>query len=133
MTRFLLVGAAAVGLTTGAPMAQSSEHSSAAQATKTITPSASLATTTTYSATIGQGATPDGDQYSTSGSTSSDTTGARTETTITITSYPLTNMITTRKTTTTVVNGLATETVTTTNTYPAPAMAQPTVSVATRT
>jgi hypothetical protein len=67
------------------------------------------------------------------GSYSRDSAGNASETTITNTSYPLTNMITTTKKTTYIANGVATETVTTTNTYPASSMMPPTVTTATRT
>ena len=104
----------------GAAMAQSSSgHVSTTEETTTITPSVSSPWTTSGSTTTGRGATPDGDQTATNASSSGDSTGKRTKTTITNTSYPLTNMITTKKTTTDTENGKATETVTTTYTYPA--------------
>jgi hypothetical protein len=103
---------------TGAAMAQSSGHSSITQETTTITPSVAAPWTTSSSATTGRGATPDGDQTATSGSSFTDINGTRTETTITNTSYPLANMITTTKKVTVTTAGVATETVTTTNTYP---------------
>ena len=75
----------------------------------------------------------DGDQTATRAASSTDSSGDKTETTITNTSYPLTGMITTTKKTTHIVNGIATETVTVTNTYPPSAMIPPQVSTATRT
>jgi hypothetical protein len=122
MKRILLAGAA-LGMMTTAGMAQtsgaqSSGHSSITEETTTITPAVTAPSTTSSSATTGRGATPDGDQTATSGSSFTDSNGVKTETVITNTSYPLANMITTTKKVTVIANGLATETVTTTNTYP---------------
>jgi len=133
MTRFLLAGAAALGLMTGAAVAQSSGHSSTIEQTTTIMPPVSGPSTATQSTSIARGATPDGDQTATAAASSGDSSGATTGTTITNTSYPLNNVIRTTKTTTTVANGVATETVTTTDTYPASYMREPSVAVATRT
>jgi hypothetical protein len=119
MTRYLLAGAAVFSMLSGAAMAQSSGHSSTTEETTTITPAALPPVTTSSSSTTGRGATADGDQTSTAGTSSTDANGVRTETVVTNKSYPLTNMITTTRTTTVTNNGVATETVTTTNTYPA--------------
>ena len=86
---FLLAGATALGMMTGAAMAQSSGHSSITRETTTITPAVTAPSTTSSSATTGRGATPDGDQTATSASSFTDSNGTRTETTITNTSYPL--------------------------------------------
>jgi hypothetical protein len=133
MTRFLLAGAAVLATMTGAALAQSSGQT-ATQETTTITQPAAVAPVTVSSSeTNGSAVRADGDQTATRGSAFTDSSGAKSETTITNTSYPLTGMITTKKTTTSVVNGIATETVTTTNTYPPSAMIPPQVSTATRT
>jgi hypothetical protein len=137
MTRFLLAGAAALVTMTGAVMAQSPAPQSAGQTstqeTTTIVSPATAPLTVSSSATAGSAVRADGDQTATRGTSSSDSSGGKTETTITNTSYPLTGMITTTKKTTHVVNGIATETVTITNTYPPSAMIPPQVSTATRT
>jgi hypothetical protein len=133
MTRLLLAGAAALGLMTGAATAQSSGHSSTTEETTTITPAPSPPVTTSSSLTTGRGATADGDQTSTAGTSSTDANGVRTETVVTNKSYPLTNMITTTRKTTVTNKGVATETVTTTNTYPAAEKNPPEVSSVTRT
>jgi len=132
MTRFLLVGAAVLATMTGAALAQSSGQT-ATQETTTITQPAAAPVTVSSSATTGSAVRSDGDQTATRGSAFTDSSGDKTETTITNTSYPLTGMITTTKKTTRVVNGVATEIVTTTNTYPPSAMIPPQVSTATRT
>jgi hypothetical protein len=132
MTRFLLAGAAALATMTGAAMAQSSAQSTT-QETTTISQPAAAPVTVSSSATAGSALRSDGDQTATWGASSIDSSGGKTETTITNTSYPLTGMITSTKKTTHIVNGVATETVTITNTYPPSAMIPPQVSTATRT
>jgi opacity protein-like surface antigen len=117
MKRFLLASASALGLMTNAAMAQSSGHSSTTEETTTITPTAAPWTTSTGK-TNGQSVKDDGRQSLSNGSSSSDSGGKKTETTITNTSYPLTDLITTTRTTVETSNGVATETVTTTQTYP---------------
>ena len=138
MTRFLLAGAAALATMTGAAMAQSTGQTTTQQAT-TLTNPATLANpagapvTVSSAASAGNAVHSDGDQTATRGATSIDSSGNKTETTVTNTSYPLTGMITTTKKTTKVANGVATETTTTTHTYPPSAMIPPQVSTATRT
>jgi hypothetical protein len=136
MTRLLLAGAAALGMMSGAAMAQSSGyssgHSSSTVETTTVTPGVSAPWTTSGSMSTGRGATADGDQTAMSSSTSSDSAGNKTTTTITNTSFPLTNMIMTTKKTVSIAGGVATETVTTTQTYPPSAQVPPVVSTSTR-
>jgi hypothetical protein len=112
VTRFLLGSAAAFSLLTGTAPAQTP-----ASAT-TITPSVSAPVTISSTANTANSVRPDGDQTSMSGTASRDSSGKSTETTITNTSYPFSNLITTTRKTTNIVNGVATETVTTTQTYP---------------
>jgi len=134
MTRFLLAGAAALGMMTGVAMAQSSSgRTTTTEDTTTITPAYQAPWTTSNSATNGTAVRPDGDQTATSGSSSTDSSGNTTETTVTNTTYPLTGMITSTKKTTHIVGSVATETVTTTNTYPPSAMGVPQVTTSTRT
>jgi hypothetical protein len=134
MTRLLLAGAAALGMMTGAAMAQSSSGlTTTTEDTTTVTPAYQAPTTTSSSATNGTAVRPDGDQTATVGSSSTDSDGNRTETTITNTSYPLTGMITSTRKTTRIVGSVATETVTITNTYPPSAMGAPQVTTSTRT
>ena len=132
MTRFLLAGAVTLATTTGAAMAQSTGQTTTQQATILANP-AGAPVTVSSAATAGSAVHSDGDQTATRGAVSTDSSGNRTETTVTNTSYPLTGMITTTKKTTSVVNGVATETTTTTHTYPPSAMIPPQVSTATRT
>jgi len=113
MTRFLLAGAAALGLTTGAAMAQTLTT----QTTET-TVAPAVPMTTTTSRTVGSAVLPDGDQTITNGNSYRDTDGSLVSTTITNKSYPFLNMITTIRKTDRTMNGVTTETVTTTNTYP---------------
>lgn len=117
MTRLLLAGAAALGLMTNAAMAQSWGHSSTTEETTTTTPVAAPWTASTAT-TTGQSVKDDGRQTLSAGASSADGAGKKTETTITNTSYPLTDMITTTRTTVETSNGVATETVVTTQTYP---------------
>ena len=131
MTRFLLAGAAAFGMMTGAAMAQMST-SDTTISTTTTTPVPVAPVTTTAGTTVGNAVLPDGDQTSTKGTSYIDNNGVKTETTITNQSYPLSNMIMQTKKTTTIANGVATETTTMTTTYPGTANA-PVVTSATRT
>src|SRR5258708_29634684 len=108
MTRFLLAGVAALATMTGAAMAQSGQTT--IQNTTTITRPAVTPVIVSSSATTGTAVQADGDQTATSSFASADSTGSRTETTITNTSYPLSAMITTTRKTTRVENGIATET-----------------------
>jgi hypothetical protein len=126
MTRFLLAGAAAFGMMTSAVMAQSS----ASQTTTTTVPSGPVVISS--SATTGGEVRADGDLAVRSGTMSRDSSGNVTESTITNTTYPLTNMITTTKKTSNTVNGVTTETVTTTQTYP-PVVGRPDVPPVTTT
>ena len=136
MTRILLAGAAAFITMTGAALAQSAAQTTTQETTieqPATAPVAVPPATVSSSETSGSAVHSDGDQTATRGTSFTDSTGARTETTVTNTSYPLTGMITTTKKSTSVVNGIATETVTTTHTYPPSAMIPPQVSTATRT
>jgi hypothetical protein len=130
MTRYLLAGAAALGMMTGAAVAQTS---SSETTTTTTTPAVVAPVTVSTSSSIGRAAMADGDQTATNSSTSRDSNGNVIETTITNQSYPLTGMVTTTKKTTHIVNGVATETTEMTNTYPASTMRQPEVTTSTRT
>jgi hypothetical protein len=135
MTRFLLAGAAALGMMSGAAMAQSSGYSSGSSTTvetTSVTPSVSSPWVVTSSSTVGRGATADGDQTATSAWSSRDGYGNTRQTTITNTSYPLTNMIMTNEKTTTFVNGMATERVIVTTSYPPPDTRPPVVMSSTR-
>jgi hypothetical protein len=132
MTRFLLAGAVTLATMTGAAMAQSTGQTTTQQAT-TFTNPAGAPVTVSSAATAGNAVHSDGDQTATRGAAWTDSSGNKTDTTVTNTSYPLTGMITTTKKTTSVVNGVATETTTTTHTYPPSAMIPPQVSTSTRT
>jgi hypothetical protein len=133
MTRFLLAGAIALVTITGAAMAQSPNQDSTTQETTTITQPAASPRVVSSTATTGTATQSDGDQTATSASTSADSAGNKTQTTVTNTSYPLTGMLTSTKKVTQIVNGVATETITTTNTFPASSMRPPEVTTATRT
>jgi hypothetical protein len=133
MKMFLLAGAAALSMMTGTAMAQSARYSSSTAQTTTTTPSMVPASTSVYSSTVGQGATSDGDQTASSSWSSTDSSGARTDTVVTNKTYPLSGMITTTKTTTVTTNGVAAETVLTTNNYPARYNRPPDSTTATRT
>jgi hypothetical protein len=132
MTRFMLAGVVPLAMMTGAAMAQSTGQTTTQQTTRLSNPTA-VPTTVSSAATAGSALHSDGDQTATRGATSIDSSGNKTETTVTNTSYPLTGMITTTKKSTSVVNGVATETTTTTHTYPTSAMIPPQVATATRT
>ncbi len=117
MTRFLLAGAAALGMMTATAMAQNGSMSSSSETTTTTTvPSAPVITTTTK--TTGHATRVDGDRTATAAVGYKDSAGDATKETITNTTYPLTNQITTVKKTRQTVNGVTTETVQTTQTYP---------------
>jgi hypothetical protein len=131
MTRFLLAGAAALGVMSGAAMAQTSTSETVTTTTSPLPPP--LPVTVSSSSTTGGAVLPDGDQTSTSGTSSVDSSGNRTETSITNTSYPLSAMITTTRKTTRISNGQATETTTVTNTWPAAYGRPPDVATSTRT
>ena|ERR1051326_1002614 len=119
MTRFLLAGAATLGLMTGAAMAQSTTSATSTTGvpgTRVITPRSPPGATTT-SMTTGQMLHADGDRSVSAGA------GASTDTMssdiiVTNKTYPFSNLITTTKKTTTVNNGVASESTETTQTYP---------------
>jgi len=129
MTRFLLAGAAALGMMTGAAMAQSSTSSSSTTTTTTV-PMAPV--TTSSSATVGQAVHADGDRSATAGTSSADSAGNATSTTITNTTYPLTNMVETKEKTLSTTNGVTKELVTTTDVHP-PATGRPEIPPVTTT
>jgi len=118
MTRFLLAGAAAFGMMTGAAMAQTSTSETTTTTTTMMPQPVSPPVIVKSSGTVGHAVLPDGDQTSTSGTSATDSNGAVTKTTITNQSYPFSNMIMSTKKTDTTVNGVTTETVTTTQSYP---------------
>jgi hypothetical protein len=144
MTRILLAGTAALGLMTGAVMAQSAITT--ITTTNTGTPVGGTLTAPVVtapmvvpgpvivsgSATNGHSVTDDGDQHFVAGTKTRDSAGNTSETTITNTSYPLTDMITSTRKTTNVSNGVATETTVTTNSFPS-GRAPSTTSTSTRT
>jgi hypothetical protein len=133
MTRFLLAGAAALGVMTGAAMAQTST-SSTQTTTTTTTPSPSPPVTISNSTTAGSAVSADDVKTATVGSGARDSFGNATKTTISTTTYPLTDLDTTTKKTTQVENGVAEETVTTTQDYPAsPIRMQPVTRTTTDT
>jgi hypothetical protein len=130
MTRFLLAGAAALGMVASAAMAQTSTSTS--QTTTTTTPSAPV--TISSGSTVGQSVTSDGVRTVTGGMSSKDSAGTASETTISNRTYPLSNMVTTTKKTTDIRNGVAVETETTTNAYPpGTATVPPVVTTTTKT
>jgi hypothetical protein len=115
MTRFFMAGAAALGMMSGAAMAQST---SMTQQTTTSIPAVSGPVTIANSVSAGSALQADGRKSLSDGSSSADSGGNSTSTTISTTSYPLSTLITTTRKTTTVVNGVPKETVTTTQAYP---------------
>src|SRR5580698_8389767 len=114
MTRILLAGTAACGLLAGAAMAQTSTS----VITTTSTPTLAAPVTISSGASTGSAVRSDGDRISSSSTSLKDSNGEATETTISNTSYPFSNLITTTKKTTSTVNGVTTETETTTQAYP---------------
>ena len=116
MTRFLLAGAAALGMMTAAAMAQSGATSSTSETTTTTVPAAPTITTTTK--TTGHATEADGDRTATAAVGYRDSAGNATHETVTNKTYPLTNQITTVKKSRQTVNGVTTETVQTTQTFP---------------
>ena len=112
MTRYLLAGAAALGIMTSAGMAQT--YSST---TTTGTQTVSIPLTVGKS-TVGISAAGDGRLTMLNGSSFRDSTGKTIETTNSSTSYPLTDLITTTKKKVEINNGMATETLTITQSYP---------------
>jgi hypothetical protein len=133
MTRILLAGAAALGLMSGAVMAQSTITTTST--TNTGVPvggSLSAPVVVSGSSTNGHSVTADGDQHFVAGTKTRDSAGNTSETTITNTSYPLTDMVTSTRKTTNVSNGVATETTVTTNSFPS-GRAAGTTSTSTRT
>jgi hypothetical protein len=113
MTRYLLAGAAALGMMTSAALAQSSSSST----TTTVSPSFG-APITAGTSEVGVTANRDGRLTLMNGSASRDSSGKTIEVTNSSTSYPLTDMITTTKKTVEINNGVATETVTVAQSYP---------------
>jgi len=113
MTRFLLAGAAALGMMTGAAVAQTSTTT-----TTTVIPPASPPMVTTDTRVSGHSVKPDGDQTATAGIVSRDAYGNVSGSTTTNTSYPFTDMITSTTKSLNTVNGVTTETVGTTHSYP---------------
>jgi hypothetical protein len=131
MTRFLLAGAAALGMMTGAVMAQTQTSTSSTQTTTTTT---APPVTISNSTLTGSAVTADDVKTSTVGSGFGDSSGNATKTTISTTTYPLTDLVTTTKKTTQVENGVAKETVSTTQAYPAsPNRMEPIVTTTTDT
>src|SRR5271165_1335158 len=117
MTRFLLASAAALGLMTGAGIAQTATSTSTSETTTTTTmPSTPVIVSTTK--TTGQATEADGDRTASAGVASRDSAGNAMNTTITNKTYPLTNQITSVKKEQRTINGVTTETVTTTQTWP---------------
>jgi hypothetical protein len=112
MTRLLLAGAAALGLMSGATMAQTSTSTT----TTTVTPSVPVTVQTMK--TNASATEADGDKTVSAGVGSRDSVGNENKTTVTNKTYPLTNLITSVKKEQHTVNGVTTETVTTTETYP---------------
>jgi len=114
MTRFLLAGAAALGLMSGAAMAQSTTSTSTT--TTTTMPSPPVTVSTMKSS--GHATETDGDKTASVAVGSRDSAGNAMETSVTNKTYPLTDQITSVKKEQHTVNGVTTETVTTTRTYP---------------
>jgi thiamine pyrophosphokinase len=134
MTRTLLAGAAALGMMTGAAMAQSTttQTTTTNLSTSTTAPALSAPVIVSGSSTNGHSITADGDQHFVAGTMTRDSAGNTTDTTVTNTSYPLTDMVTSTRKTTNVSNGIATETTVTTNSFPS-GRAPATTSTSTRT
>jgi hypothetical protein len=109
----MLAGAAALGLMTGAATAQTSTSTS----TTTITPVSPPVTVST-SQSSERAVTSEGVKTVTGGATTSTSTGQMAGTTISTTTYPLSNMVTTTKKTIQMVNGQPMETTTITHAYP---------------
>jgi len=114
MTRYLLAGAAALGLVTSAATAQTAMSTSTT--TTTVTPSVPVTVQTMR--TNASATEADGDKTVSAGVGSRDSAGNENKTTVTNKTYPLTNLITSVKKEQHTVNGVTTETVTTTETYP---------------
>jgi hypothetical protein len=131
MTRFLLAGAAALGMITSAALAQTMGTTSTQQTTTTTTPAMTAPVTVANSVSAGSALEADGRKTLKLGSSATDSSGNSTSTTNTTTSYPLSNLITTTHKTTTMVNGVPKETITTTQAYPG-ATTPPDVSTATK-
>src|SRR4051794_6324373 len=120
MTRFSLAGAAVLGLISSAAMAQTSTSESPAVVapapiltSPTATPlAASPPVTVSSSASAGHSVQSDGRQTLSSGVAATDSTGQTSKTTVSTTSYPLSNMVTTTTTRTEIVNGVPKEVVT---------------------
>jgi hypothetical protein len=120
MTRYLLASAAALGMLTGAAIAQTAtSESSSSSDTSITTPSVMYAPVpVTTDRVTGTAVLQDGDRTETKGVTVKVPDGQQASTTITTKSYPFSNMITTITKTTRVNNGVATEEETTSNAYP---------------
>lgn len=132
MTRYLLAGAAALGMLTGAAMAQTATSESSSDTT-TTSPSVTYAPVPfTTDRTVGTAVLQDGDRTNTKGVSVKVPDGQQASTTITTKTYPFSNMITTITKTTRVNNGVATEEETDSSAYPGSTDA-PTVMKTTRT
>jgi len=129
MTRFLLAGAAAFGMMTGAAMAQTSTSQTT---TTTTTPLPTAPVVISSGSTVGHATLPDGDRTVTSGVSQRNSAGEATNTVVTNQTYPFSNMITTTTKTTHVLNGVATEDTTISSVYPGSGDA-PSVMKSTRT
>jgi hypothetical protein len=133
MTRFLLTGAAALAMMTGAAMAQTTTSETTTTSTSTVSPPVAPVTITN-SQTTGSAVTADGVKTSTTGLGARDSTGQAAETTVSTRTYPLTDLVTTTKKTVETKNGVGMETVTTTQAYPAsPARPAPVVTTTSET
>jgi hypothetical protein len=125
MTRLLLAGAAALGMMTVASMAQTnaptqtgSQQAVSTSVSPALPPPGSGPVTISSGANTENALKKDGDLTSASGTVARDTAGNTTETSVTNTTYPFSNMITTTKKAATTVNGVTTENVTTTQAFP---------------
>ncbi len=136
MTRLLLASAAALGMLTGAAMAQSatSDSSSSSSSSTTITtPSVMYAPVpVTTDKTVGTAVLQDGDRTDTKGVSVKVPDGQMASTQITTKTYPFSNMITTITKSTRINNGVATEQETDSSVYPGSGDA-PLVTKSTRT
>jgi hypothetical protein len=132
MIRYLMAGAAALGLLSGAATAQTSTTE---QTTTTTAPAPSMAPmTVTNTKTTENKVSSEGVRTLTNGMESTDNSGYTTKTEYSSQTYPLSPIVTTTKKTTTVNDGVATETTTRTDAYPPGTSAlPPTTTTTTRT
>jgi hypothetical protein len=118
MTRYLLASAAALGMLTGAAMAQTATSESSTDTTITAPTVMYAPVPVTTDRTVGTAVLQDGDRTDTKGVAVKVPDGQMAATTITTKSYPFSNMITTITKTTRVNNGVATEEETQSSAYP---------------